>query len=71
MRHEKELQKEEVQRLQGQVHALRAEVQVSGAPFGPPHQRGSGNVWVRRRLVQLLTTEGIMSKKRGSLKTHI
>uniref|UniRef100_A0A8C5FV32 Golgin subfamily A member 5 n=1 Tax=Gadus morhua TaxID=8049 RepID=A0A8C5FV32_GADMO len=27
MRHEKELQKEEVQRLQGQVHALRAEVQ--------------------------------------------
>ncbi|CAL8283776.1 unnamed protein product [Lota lota] len=27
MRHEKELQREEVQRLQGQVHALRAEVQ--------------------------------------------
>lgn len=30
LRHEKELQREEIQKLQGQVSTLRAEIQVSG-----------------------------------------
>lgn len=28
LRHEKEIQKEEIQKLQGQVHTLRTEIQV-------------------------------------------
>lgn len=30
LRHDKELQKEEIQKLQGQVHTLRTEIQVRG-----------------------------------------